>query len=167
MRRSRFAVFVLVLLAAPLALAVSVGEPAPSIALPDADGRTIELAKLRGRVVYVDFWASWCGPCKRSFPWMNEMADKYGASGLTIVAINLDKKREDAQRFLQLAPARFAIAYDPAGTTPVAFAVKAMPSSYLVDAAGKIALVESGFRDERKGEVEERIRAALATRQSQ
>ena len=92
------------------------------------------------------------------------MADKYGASGLTIVAINVDKKREDAQRFLELAPAKFRIVYDPSGATPAAWDVKAMPSSYLVDAAGKVVLVESGFRDERKGHVEERIRAALATR---
>ena len=165
MRRSRLAVLVLALLATPLALAVSLGEPAPPLALPDADGRTIDLAKLRGQVVYVDFWASWCAPCRRSFPWMNEMAEKYGAKGLSIVAVNVDKKREDAQRFLQLVPARVAIVYDPAGTSPAAFGVKTMPSSYLVDASGRIVLVESGFRDERKDEVEERIRAALATRQ--
>lgn len=164
MTRLRYLVLVLVLLGARAAHAVSVGETAPAFALPDASGGSVELAKLRGRVVYVDFWASWCGPCKRSFPWMNEMAGKYGASGLTIVAVNVDRKREDAQRFLELAPATFRIVYDPTGATPAGWDVKAMPSSYLVDAAGKVVLVESGFRDDRKGHVEERIRAALATR---
>ena len=83
------------------ALAVGAGDPAPSFALPTAGGETIALEKLRGRVVYVDFWASWCGPCRRSFPWMNEMQQKYGARGFTIVGINVDKKRADAERFLQ------------------------------------------------------------------
>jgi cytochrome c biogenesis protein CcmG, thiol:disulfide interchange protein DsbE len=115
-------------------------------------------------IVLVDFWASWCGPCKRSFPWMNEMTRKYGAKGLTIVAINVDKKREDAEKFLKLAPAEFTVVYDPAGKAPAAWQVKAMPSSYLVDATGKVVLVENGFKDERKGEVEERIRAALGVR---
>ena len=164
MNRLRYLVLVLALLGARAALAVNAGDVAPAFALPDGNGVAVELAKLRGRVVYVDFWASWCAPCKRSFPWMNAMADKYGGSGLTIVAVNVDKKRDDAQRFLELAPAKFSIVYDPAGATPLAWDVKAMPSSYLVDATGKVVLVESGFRDERKGSIEEQIRAALATR---
>ena len=68
-------------------------------------------ARLRGRVVYVDFWASWCTPCKRSFPWMNELEVRYRDSGLTIVAINVDKRREDALRFLRDVPARFTVVF--------------------------------------------------------
>ena len=144
--------------------AVGAGAAAPAFALPNAAGQTVALDKLRGSVVYVDFWASWCGPCKRSFPWMNEMTRKYGSQGFTIVAINVDKKREDAEKFLRLAPAEFTVVYDPDGTAPAAWQVKAMPSSYLVDAAGRIVFVETGFKDERKGEVEERIRTALGAR---
>lgn len=152
------------MLVTPPAWAVAGGEVAPAFSLPNASGHNVDLEKLRGGVVYVDFWASWCAPCRRSFPWMNEMTRKYGAKGLTIVAINVDKKREDAEKFLTLAPAEFTIVYDPAGKVPASWQVKAMPSSYLVDAAGKVVLVETGFKDERKGEVEERIRAALGVR---
>src|SRR5581483_7906899 len=88
-----------------IAAAVAVGEAAPAFALPSAQGSTVALADLRGKVVYVDFWASWCGPCKRSFPWMNELAQRYGKDGLAIVAVNVDKKRSDAERFLATTPA--------------------------------------------------------------
>jgi len=145
----------------PPVLAASSGEPAPALALPNSNGQTQELQALRGAVVWVDFWASWCGPCKRSFPWLNEMHHKYGAAGLSIVAVNLDKKHADAQRFLAAVPAQFTILYDPAGKSAAEWQVKSMPSSYLIDRDGKVVLVETGFRDERKGEVEGRIRIAL------
>jgi cytochrome c biogenesis protein CcmG, thiol:disulfide interchange protein DsbE len=164
MKRIGPLLFSLAMLVPPAACAVAPGEAAPAFVLPNAAGQNVDLDKLRGSVVYVDFWASWCGPCKRSFPWMNEMTRKYGPKGLTIVAINVDKKRDDAEKFLKLAPAEFTVVYDPDGKAPAAWQVKAMPSSYLVDALGKVVLVESGFKDERKGEVEERIRAALGVR---
>src|SRR6266480_3576285 len=103
------------------AAAVGVGERAPLFALPTAAGDVVALEKLRGKVVYVDFWASWCGPCRRSFPWMNEMQQKYGPRGLAVVAINVDKKRSDAERFLVQYPAEFTVVYDDAGTTPAAY----------------------------------------------
>jgi thiol-disulfide isomerase/thioredoxin len=146
------------------ALAVAPGETAPVFALPTAANETVSLDKLRGRVVYVDFWASWCAPCRRSFPWMNEMQQKYGARGLTVVGVNVDKRRPDAERFLQQTPASFTVVYDEAGKSPEAYGVKGMPSSYLIDAAGKVVAVESGFRDEQKAALEERIRALVAPR---
>jgi len=141
--------------------AAAIGAAAPPFSLPTAAGEPIASEKLRGKVVYVDFWASWCGPCRRSFPWMNEMHAKYGGRGLAIVAINVDKKRADAERFLAQVPASFAVVYDPTGATPTAYAVRAMPSSYLIDSRGAIVDVELGFRDERKAALEERIRALL------
>src|ERR1700740_2946401 len=89
--------------------AVGVGEAAPGFSLASAKGDTVALDRLKGQVVYVDFWASWCGPCKRSFPWMNELAERYGDKGFTVVAVNVDKKREDAERFLASTPARFTV----------------------------------------------------------
>jgi cytochrome c biogenesis protein CcmG/thiol:disulfide interchange protein DsbE len=155
---------VLVALCPIVACAVGVGEAAPSFSLATARGDTVALDKLRGQVVYVDFWASWCGPCKRSFPWMNELAQRYGPNGFTIVAVNVDKKRDDAERFLAQTPAQFTVVYDAAGATPAAFAVKGMPSSYLIDRSGRVVMVEQGFRDEQKAAVESRIRELLAAR---
>src|SRR5271154_4277734 len=96
-------------LVAGSARATNVGEQAPAFALATAHGDTIALPQLRGRVVYVDFWASWCAPCRRSFPWMNEMQQRYGDRGLTIVAINVDRRRADADQFLQANIAHFAV----------------------------------------------------------
>ena len=146
------------------ALAADVGAAAPGLSLPTASGETVALDKLRGKVVYVDFWASWCGPCRKSFPWMADMQKKYGTSGFTVVAVNVDKKRPDADKFLLATPAEFTVVYDPTGATPTAWTVKAMPSSFLVDAKGNVAFVESGFRDENVGELEGRIKSLLAAK---
>jgi thiol-disulfide isomerase/thioredoxin len=144
--------------------ALGPGDPVPALALPAASGETLSLEALRGKLVYVDFWASWCGPCKRSFPWMAELQQKYGKQGFTVVAVNVDKKRADADRFLQLVPAAFPVVFDASGATPAAWKVSGMPASYLVDPAGRVVLTESGFRDERRDEIEARIRALLPVR---
>ncbi|HLX30874.1 MAG TPA: TlpA disulfide reductase family protein [Casimicrobiaceae bacterium] len=158
----RLAAFLLVAFVAVAAYGGAPGNVAPSFSLPTSRGESVSLDPLRGRVVYVDFWASWCGPCRRSFPWMNAMQARYVNEGLTIVGINVDKRRQDAERFLSDTPARFTIVYDPQGKTPAAYDVKGMPSSYLIDRSGKIVAVEEGFHDERKDELETRIRALLA-----
>src|SRR4029078_4050052 len=114
LHRAMMAVAALALFAAlsiPAVRAAGVGEPAPAFALPTASGETIALGGLTGKVVYVDFWASWCGPCRRSFPWMNELVQRYAGQGLAIVAINVDKKRGDAERFLAQFPASFTVVF--------------------------------------------------------
>jgi cytochrome c biogenesis protein CcmG, thiol:disulfide interchange protein DsbE len=122
------------------------------------------VADLRGKVVYVDFWASWCGPCRKSFPWMSELQQRHAAEGLQVVAVNVDEKREDAVAFLAKVPARFTIAYDPAGATPKAYGVKGMPSSALVGRDGQLLWMHTGFNEADKGQLEECIRAALQQR---
>ena len=92
------------------------------------------------------------------------MNRKYAAKGLAIVAINVDKKRADAERFLAQIPAEFTVVFDAPGAVPAAYAVKGMPSSYLIDANGRVAVVEQGFRDESRAVLEEKIRALLAAR---
>ncbi len=146
------------------AIAMDIGAPAPGLSLPTATGETVALDKLRGKVVYVDFWASWCGPCRKSFPWMADMQRKYGPAGLAVVAVNVDKKRPDAEKFLQTTPAQFTVIYDPTGAAPAAWNVKSMPSSFLIDSKGNVALIENGFRESGVEEVENRIKLLVGTK---
>ena len=142
--------------------AQDVGKQAPAFNLPAAGARNVNLADLKGRVVYVDFWASWCAPCKQSFPWMNEMQAKYGAKGLTIIGVNVDKKREDADKFLAGTPAKFTVAYDSTGKVAEAYQPKGMPTSYLIGADGVVRAVHVGFRDKDREDLENEFAAALA-----
>lgn len=142
------------------AQAVEVGQAAPDFDLP---GRTsaVKLNDYKGKLVYLDFWASWCGPCKQSFPWMNEMQARYGAKGLRVVSINVDQKPDDAKNFLSTNAARFEVGFDQAGKTPRAYAIKGMPTSVLISAEGKVLMVHSGFKDDQRADLERQIRAAL------
>ena len=146
------------------ALALEPGQRAPEISATTPTGQSLRLGGFKGQVVLLDFWASWCGPCKKSFPWMNEMQAKYGPKGLRIVAINLDEQRENADRFLSQVPAKFTIGFDTQGSTPGAFGVKGMPSSVLIGANGFIDSVHAGFRDEDAALLEQRIVSALEAR---
>lgn len=160
--RALAASLLLALLAAP-AIALEAGKPAPAFDLAGPDGQ-VKLDKYAGKVVYVDFWASWCGPCRQSFPWMNEMQAKYGAQGLQIVGVNVDAKVEDARTFLASTPAKFAIGFDPAGATPRSYGIKGMPSSVLVGADGKVLFEHSGFKAADRDELEAKIKAALGAK---
>lgn len=140
--------------------AVEVGQVAPDFDLPGGKG-TVKLSDYKGKVVYVDFWASWCGPCKQSFPWMNDMQSRYSAKGLNLVAVNVDQKPEDAKTFLNDNAAKFTVAYDQVGKTPKAYAIKGMPTSVLIGADGKVLMVHSGFKDEQRDELEKQIKQAL------
>ncbi len=122
---------------------------------------TISLAQLRGKTVYLDFWASWCVPCRKSFPWMNEMHRKYKDQGLVIVAVNVDNKQPEAIRFLASIPAEFTIAYDPEEKLASAMKLKAMPSSYLISADGNIVERHVGFKEKMIPAYENSIRSIL------
>jgi uncharacterized protein (TIGR03382 family) len=149
-----------VMLAPAPAQAAITGNPAPAFALAGPDG-AVKLEQYRGKLVYLDFWASWCGPCRQSFPWMNEMQARYGSQGLQIVGINVDAKTDDARGFLNTTPARFVIAFDASGSVPRAYGVKGMPSSVLIGPDGKVLYEHSGFRAGDREELESRIKAAL------
>jgi len=132
-------------------------------ATPRADAAPPQaLEPVEGKVIWVDFWASWCVPCRRSFPWMNTMQQKYGSQGLQIIAVNLDKDRALADGFLAEVPAQFSLRFDPAGNLAKQFQVQAMPSSFLLDASGKILDSHFGFRLADAEEYERAIQAALA-----
>jgi thiol-disulfide isomerase/thioredoxin len=153
------AVLAIALPAAP-ALALSQGAAAPAFDLQGADG-AVQLAKYQGKLVYLDFWASWCGPCRQSFPWMNEMQAKYGARGLQIIGVNVDANNADARRFLAETPARFVVGFDPKGGTPLSYGIKGMPSSLLIGPDGKVLYQHSGFKEADRAELESKIQSAL------
>ncbi|MFZ6775674.1 TlpA family protein disulfide reductase [Undibacterium sp. Ji83W] len=142
------------------AMALDKGNNAPAFDLKGVEGN-INLAKYQGKLVYLDFWASWCGPCRQSFPWMNELQSRYGAQGLQIIGVNLDQKNEDARQFLATTPARFVVAFDPAGATPRSYGVKGMPSSVLIGPDGKIIFEHAGFKEADRAALEEKIKSAL------
>jgi thiol-disulfide isomerase/thioredoxin len=141
-------------------LAVETGQAAPDFDLPGRVG-AVKLSDFKGKTVYLDFWASWCGPCKQSFPWMNEMQTRYRGKGLRVVGINVDQKTDDAKNFLKSNPAGFDVAFDQAGKTPRTYAIKGMPTSVLIAPDGKIQMVHSGFHNEHRDELERQIKLTL------
>jgi cytochrome c biogenesis protein CcmG, thiol:disulfide interchange protein DsbE len=134
---------------------------APAFTLPSRDG-TVSSDSLRGKVVYLDFWASWCGPCRGSFPWLRSLHERYGSKGLVVVAVNLDKTRADADAFLEQFPAPFTVAFDPAGKTPEAYHVAAMPTSFLIGRNGAIVHRHAGFNPKQTAKIEALIEEACA-----
>lgn len=149
------------LVAISFATTATASPIAPDFSLKSADNTIYTLNKSRGNVIYLDFWASWCGPCRKSFLWMNKMQSKYSEKGFEIIAINLDEKNEDATSFLKEVPAQFRVLFDPKGITPKLYDLKGMPSSFLVDRNGKILLEHKGFNDADALELEKRIQSAL------
>jgi thiol-disulfide isomerase/thioredoxin len=139
---------------AGIAHAVEAGKPLPALGLA-------EVQAVKGQFVYIDYWASWCGPCRQSFPWMNALQAKLGPKGLKVVAVNVDAKRSDADKFLTHTPAQFSIAYDPQGLSAKTLAIKTMPTSMLVSPEGQVIFVHSGFRAEEAGQLEARILGAM------
>ncbi len=159
-RAARLLAAAAILLWTAQASALEPGKTAPGFHLDGLDG-AVKLENYQGKLVYLDFWASWCGPCRESFPWMNEMQAKYGARGFQVIGINLDARPEDGRNFLAATPARFVVAFDPSGAAPRSYGIKGMPSSVLIGADGKVLFEHSGFREADRAELENRIKSAL------
>lgn len=135
-------------------------EKAPKFTL-DGQQQEIKLSDYEGQIVYLDFWASWCQPCRKSFSWMNKMQSMYGSEGFKVIAINLDESREKANKFLQQIPANFDVAFDPEGQTAESYNVKAMPSSYIIDKQGNVIYSNLGFRGNDEEKLEVKIRGII------
>ena len=135
-------------------------EKAKDFVLPTDKGE-IQLSKLKGQVVYVDFWASWCAPCRKSFPWMNKMHAKYESQGLKVIGISLDDDEAKAYKFLEKVPALFTIAFDTKGTVADLYEVQVMPTSYLIDKKGNVLFEHKGFKTKHEDKLEEELVKAL------
>jgi len=120
-----------------------------------------DLESHKGKVVIVDFWASWCVPCRRSFPWLNAMHQKYADEGLVIIGVNLDADRSEAMMFLEKFPPEFSIYHDETKDLAREFGVVAMPSSYLIGRDGDIRQKHFGFKVKKQDEYESAIVDAL------
>jgi len=139
---------------------LKIGDDFPDLAKFKLDGPTP--AAFKGKVVIVDFWASWCGPCKESFPAMNELQQKFGDRGLVIVAINEDEEKSDMQEFLKSNPTRFTVVRDAAQKLVAVAGIQAMPSSFVLDVTGKIRFIHRGFHGaETRKEYEQQIESLL------
>lgn len=140
---------------------VVVGARAPGFALPTIDGRKVSLEGLAGKVVLVDFWGSWCGPCGKELPALAALYAKLHAEGLEVVAIDVDTDRAAARQFLADHPLPFTIALDPAGRVPDLYGLATMPSSYVIGRDGSVRWVNSGFEDGDDQKIAAAVRAAL------
>jgi cytochrome c biogenesis protein CcmG, thiol:disulfide interchange protein DsbE len=116
-----------------------------------------QTVSLKGKVVYVDFWASWCLPCRHSFPWMKELAIEYADRGLQIITVNLDKKHTDAEKFLRDTQSAFHVVYDSTGALAKLFKVDAMPTSFLYGRDGKLISRYRGFKDDETSSLDSAI----------
>ncbi len=129
------------------AAGVAVGQTAPAVSLPNlsAAGETT-LESLRGKVVYLDFWASWCGPCRVSFPQLEKLRHALGPDGFEVLAVNVDENRADALQFLADVPVSYPVVHDGKGITPQTYGILGMPTGYLVDRKGIVREIHQGFR---------------------
>ena len=127
---------------------INVGDTAPNFDLPvlDAAPRHFALANLRGRVVLLDFWASWCGPCRQSFPLYDKLRSELPARDFTVLAVNLDDMIDGPRAFLEEHPVHYTSLADPAGDVARQFGLIGMPSSFLIDRNGIVRARHTGFK---------------------
>lgn len=124
-----------------------VGEAAPEVSLPLLSGEgEVSLSSLRGKVVYLDFWASWCGPCRISFPQLEELHAELGPRGFEVLAINVDEVEADARQFLSEVPVNYPVVRDAAFQSPKSYGILGMPTAYLIDREGIVRSIHQGFR---------------------
>lgn len=132
--------------AAPAAMAeVTPGDTMPDFRLPTLNGRVLDSTALQGRVVYIDFWASWCTTCRKSFPEINELHQELRGQGVVFIGINTDQDVALAERFLQATPVDFLILSDKDQQVVSEFRPQGYPTAYVIDKSGTVRKVEAGF----------------------
>lgn len=158
----RLLTLVAALLLAVSARAESVSGPAPKFTLQTLEGKEVSLSDLKGQVIMINFWASWCTPCRQEMPLLNEIYDTYKKAGFTLVGINLDEDKGDAEDFLKKVPVTFPVLHDPLGAVAELYDNRAMPSSYFIDRQGKLAHLHRGYRPGEEKDYKAVIRKLIA-----
>lgn len=143
---------------AVLAADIVPGAVAPAFQLNSSTGKPIALADLKGQVVLINFWASWCGPCRQEMPILDQLYKSYQAAGFTLIGVNVEPNASDADKFLKGTPVTFPILFDPQSMVSKLYEVSGMPSTIIVDRDGKIAYVHHGYKPGDEGEYLNQIR---------
>ena len=137
--------FAAAVLSSTATFAVEPGAPAPAFTASTFDNKPVSLSDYRGKVVFVDFWASWCSPCRQSLPMYDKLAGEFAPSDFVVIAVNVDEEAADAKKFLTDHPVKYTIVQNPQGDIPKAFGLNGMPSSYLIDRDGMVRQRYVGF----------------------
>ena len=151
-----------VLLCTLAASAVESGSAAPPFSLPALEGDSaISLADYPNQVIYLDFWAAWCTPCRKSLPFLDELAGEYGDMGFVVIGVNIDERSDDGRQFLRSFPVSYPIASDADGEILEAYGVRTLPTSFLIDRDGTVRLVHNGFKARDVEPIRNHVRALV------
>lgn len=138
--------------------AVAPQQPAPDFTLPSAEGRNLRLAEQRGQVVLVNFWASWCGPCKVEMPHLNRLHDKYRAMGVTLLGVNIDDDPRHGAATAARWGVKFPVLLDADKRVSRLYDLGAMPSTVLIDRDGRVRFLHRGYREGMEQLYEQQLR---------
>ncbi|MES9859751.1 MAG: TlpA disulfide reductase family protein [Candidatus Thiodiazotropha sp. LLP2] len=142
-------------------MAASEATPAPDFTLKSRTGENIKLSELRGNVVMVNFWASWCGPCRQEMPILQQLYDRYQDMGFVLLGVNVDEESALADKMLKDIPVNFPVLYDNENSVSKQYQVKAMPSTFMVDRDGKIRFLHKGYKPGYEDDYQQQIRTLL------
>ena len=149
------------MLLATVAVAGSSSGPAPDFSLQSLDGSTVRLSDLKGQVVLINFWATWCAPCREEMPLLDAIYQKYNRLGVELLGINVEDDASGAQEYLNETPVTFPILFDPDGRVSKQYQVKAMPSTILVDRHGNVRHIHYGYKPGYENDYQDQIRALV------
>jgi peroxiredoxin len=134
---------------------------APDFTLTSRTGDVVTLSELRGQVVMINFWATWCGPCRKEMPLLEELYQRYERLGFTLLGVNVEENSADAEAWLKEMPVSFPILYDPENQVSKIYEVAAMPSTVLIDRNGKMRFLHHGYQDGYEDEYQNQIRTLV------
>lgn len=148
-------------LALPALAANPTGAPAPPFTLSARSGANVSLAQYKGQVVMLNFWASWCGPCRQEMPLLDSIYTKYKRMGFTLIGVNVEPDSKAANDWLKQTPVSFPILYDKESKVSKMYDVEGMPSTVIIDRAGKVRVLHRGYKPGDENEYLDSIRALV------